>query len=104
MKKYFFQIIDIIPYPTIMSIVGNVGLIFGITCIGPLPYIPYRISLPLAEVAAGLLGYSEGFILVNTLIRAQKAAIEEGYSKDSETSQLISGNSSIFFEWYTISF
>ena len=96
-EKHFFQIIDRIPYPTILSIFGNVGLILAFTFIGPLPYIPYRITLPLAEVCAVLLGYFNGFIFISTLIRVQKAAIEEGYSKDSQTSYFISGNLSTFW-------
>ena len=91
------QITDIIPYITILSILANIGQILAFTLIGPLPYIPYTISFPIAEVCAGLLGCCEGFVFISTLIRAQKEAIEEGYSKESGTYLLISGNVNTLF-------
>ena len=88
---FSFQLADIISYPTILSILGNVGLILAFTFIGPLPHIPINTSFTLVTVCAALIGYSETFVMISTLIRAQRAAIEEGYSKDTETYHLISG-------------
>ena len=59
---------------------------------GPLPFININTNLSLAYGCAALFGFSESLVMISTLIRAKKAAIEEGYSKDNETYHFISGN------------
>ena len=85
-----------IPYPTIVSIFGNVGLILGFTFIGPLPFISNYVTLPVATVCTASLSCSIGMLLSSTLIRAQKAINEQISSEDTENCLIISGSDSNF--------
>ena len=97
MKNFVsFQTVDRIPYSTIPSIFGNMGMLLAFTFIGPLPFIPTNSSLSLSTGCTALFGFSRPWVIISTLIRAQRAAVERGYTKDDKTYGLISGMKQMF--------
>ena len=75
-----------------MSIIGNIGVVLAFTFIGPLPFIAVEPNISLATGCSALIGFSQAFVLVSSFARAQSAAVHNGFSKDTETYHLISGN------------
>jgi uncharacterized membrane protein len=88
-----FQFVDKIPYPTVISIFGNVVLSIAFTFIGPLPIISGIIP-SWASITGSMVTIAVGYacVMVSTFGRAQGAAMRKGFAKDIETYLLISGN------------
>ena len=70
-------------------------MVLAFTFIGPLPFIPTNSSLSLTTRCTALFGFSKAW-MISSLIRAQRAAVEGGYTKDAKTYGLISGMKQIF--------
>ena len=75
-----------------LSNFGNAGLVLAFTFIGPLPFVPINTSVSLATGCTALVGFSYAFVMVSTFARAQAAAVRNGFTKNTETYHLISGN------------
>ena len=60
--------------------------------IGPVYFVPFETSLGLIQGSMAIIGLSNGFILVSTYGRSQRAAIRNGFNDDMDTYLIISGN------------
>ena len=86
-----FQICDLIPFPTFVSIGGNFMLALSLLLLGPAPFFPLQPSVALIQGAMGLNGFSASPIMVSSFLRAQRAAIRLGFKDDIDTYIFISG-------------
>ncbi len=59
--------------------------------IGPLPFIQIVPNKMLTQTMVGLFGLGYAFVKVSSFVRSQNAAIKNGFNKDIETSNFISG-------------
>lgn len=87
----FFQLCDLIPLPTFVSIAGNFLLALTLLLLGPAPFVPLKPSVALIQGAMGLNGFCASLIMVSSFLRAQRAAIRLGFSDDIDTYIFISG-------------
>ena len=84
-------ITDKITYPTVIAIIGNIGFVISLTFIGPLPFVPIDVSVPLIWMSMVIEGFSAGFVYVASFTRSHSAAIRNGFKEDTKTYHLISG-------------
>ena len=84
-------ITDKLTHPTILSILGNIGLIITFMFIGPLPVIPIEVGAKGILIIMAILGFSMGLVYVSSYKRAQVSAIRNGFPSDTKTYHLISG-------------
>jgi len=76
--------------PTTLSILGNMGLVFAFTIIGPLPFIPINASVTMILVSMALECFSVGLVYVSSFTRAKTAATRNGLPENTNTYRLIS--------------
>jgi hypothetical protein len=86
------QICDRLPYPTIISIIGNLFLIVAFTFIGPAPFFAnLKPSVELAYGMGSVIGSGYGLVLISSFTRVYKAAMAKGYEDTVNTYLIISG-------------
>ena len=76
--------------PTVLSILGNMGLVFAFIIMGPLPFIPMNGSVTMIMVSMAFEGFSLGLVYVSSFTRAQNAAKRNGFPEDTKSYHLIS--------------
>ena len=59
--------------------------------IGPAPFIGLEPSVPLIQGVSGLIGFGSANVMVSSFLRAQRAALNQGFSDDISTYIFISG-------------
>ena len=90
---------DKLPYPSLVSVLGNVILATAFIFLGPIPSINITPSWQSITMATAFVALGYGAVMVSTFGRAQGAATRQGFSQDIDTYLLISGmwQSSFYF-------
>jgi hypothetical protein len=86
------QVCDKIKHPSVVSMVGNVGMIAAFVFVGPLPFVPLEPSVALIQSMMAVFGIGFAPVKVSSFVRSQKAAIQNGFNDDAETYSLITGD------------
>ena len=76
-----------------MSLIGNICLALALILLGPMPFLPLEPSRSLIEGSLALIGFCSALLMVASFLRANRAAIHEGYQDDMNTYTFISGYS-----------
>ena len=85
------QICDKISSGTLISIIGNIVMVFTFTFLGPAPFLNISTSVALIDGILVLGGVGYAFVMVSTFSRAQSEVLKKGFSDDIETYLMISG-------------
>jgi len=92
------KVCDLMTYPVILSMLGNVILSVSFIFLGPVPFIDITPSLTSVYVMMALAGMGAALTMVSTYGRAHSAAIRLGYKDNICTYLLVSSTwSSSFF-------
>ena len=88
-----FQLCDVIPYPTLLAVLGNIIAIPTFMLMGPMPFMQKWITISLGHEFAvvSAFGIAFSFINVSTFGRAIRAITDLGYVMDMNTTVLITG-------------
>ena len=89
----YFQLCDVIPYPTQLAVWANILAIPAFLLMGPVPFLEefITISLEFEFVVLSVFGIGFPFIMVSTFGRALQAITDLGYVADTNTSVLLTG-------------
>ena len=85
------QFCDKINSGTLISIIGNIVMVFTFTFLGPAPFLNISTSVALIDGILALGGVGYAFVMVSTFSRAQSEVLKKGFSDDIETYLMISG-------------
>ena len=64
---------------------------FSLLFLGPAPFIGLEPSVSLIQGVAGLIGFGSANVMVSSFLRAQRAAINQGFCDDITTYIFIAG-------------
>ena len=84
-------IADRLRYTSILSMIGNVGLVAAFTFIGPLPFIRMQNSLCILLLSIFGFGFFLSLSYVASYKRAKDSAICNGFPRDTKTYHQLSG-------------
>lgn len=77
--------------PRTLITFGAVVVVLSFTFVGPMPFLPIKLSLPLCIVSLIIHGIGFGAVLVSTFAGAHRDALAHGFPDDLGTYGLVSG-------------
>ena len=78
----FLQLCDKINSGTLISIIGNIVMVFTFTFLGPAPFLNISTSVALIDGILALGGVGYAFVMVSTFSRAQSEVLKKGFSDE----------------------